>query len=110
MSDRADCTAGDCTTLNNTAAKATAATVPTAYSAVLIPSSLSLILLPFTRWAIRLKEFMPISQPSLASVWVVRSAPVDDAPSCEQPPSAPNASGHGQHRSGSTGRNGIYSV
>lgn len=41
---------------------ATAATVPTANSAVVMPRSLALALIPFARRAIRLKRFMPTSE------------------------------------------------
>ena len=58
MCDNAVCTCSLCTILNSTVAKATAATVPTAYSAVLMPASRER-LTSRSRRAIRFRRVMP---------------------------------------------------
>ena len=79
----AACTALLRTILYNTAAKATAATVPTAYSAVVMPASMA-PRTAFARWAIRFKRLMPpakrlVDRPTAAAsdLWTTHG-PVDD--------------------------------
>src|SRR5882757_9009674 len=73
-----DETASLCTILNRTTAKATAATVPTAYSAVVMPRSLACSRTVLTRWVIRFRSFMSRTNPTQAPPACVRTRNVDE--------------------------------